>query len=242
MDLKPFLKSLFDSFVVELHSKNSKDLQDEIAKGFLTYFGQFKDGDIYILENEELSRLSPYELAEELPFKEKEIEEYLKYTKSISLNTHLLYNGMYIQPNTHWVIGGMSSIFDDLISGKITYFTFPIHVEFTPDIGVSYELSATIQNTSVDGLFIQVKPDYISKRDPKESTKKYTGYYASDDGSMDAQVVISKFNLNWCRANTLKYIIRAGKKDPNKEIEDLEKAKKYIDYDIERLKNLSCDK
>ena len=239
MDLKPFLKSLFDSFVAELHSKNSKDLQDEIAKGFLTYFGQFKDGDLYILEEDSLSKLSPYELSQELPFKESEIDEYLKYTKSISLNTHLLYNGMYIQPDTHWVIGGISTILDELIIGKISYFTFPIHVEFSPDLGLSYELSVTIQNNMVDGLTIQVKPDYVSKREIKTSAKKYTGYYASEDGTMDAQVVISKFNLNWCRANTLKYIIRAGKKDPNREIEDLEKAKKYIDYEIERIKDLN---
>lgn len=64
---------------------------------------------------------------------------------------------------------------------------------------------------------------------------KFTGYYASDDGELDAEVVINKFNLNFNRGNVLKYIIRAGKKDPSTEIEDLEKARRYIDFEIARL-------
>ena len=31
--------------------------------------------------------------------------------------------------------------------------------------------------------------------------------------------------MNFCRGNAVKYIARAGLKDPNKEIEDLEKAR-----------------
>ena len=64
---------------------------------------------------------------------------------------------------------------------------------------------------------------------------KFTGYYASDDGELDAEVVINKFNLNFNRGNVLKYIIRAGKKDPSKELEDLEKARQYVEFEIARL-------
>lgn len=38
------------------------------------------------------------------------------------------------------------------------------------------------------------------------------------------------------RGNAVKYLLRAGKKDPNKEIEDLEKARWYLDREIERLR------
>lgn len=41
--------------------------------------------------------------------------------------------------------------------------------------------------------------------------------------------------MNFCRGNAVKYIARAGLKDPNKEIEDLEKARWYINREIERL-------
>lgn len=47
-------------------------------------------------------------------------------------------------------------------------------------------------------------------------------------------------SLGWwkpfCLSNVLKYVMRAGEKDPAKEIEDLQKASWYLDYVIERLK------
>lgn len=42
----------------------------------------------------------------------------------------------------------------------------------------------------------------------------------------------------YCRGNELKYLIRADKKNG---IEDLEKAKEYIDYEIARWKELNED-
>lgn len=38
------------------------------------------------------------------------------------------------------------------------------------------------------------------------------------------------------RGNAIKYIVRAGRKGRETEIEDLEKAAKYIEFEIERLK------
>lgn len=43
-------------------------------------------------------------------------------------------------------------------------------------------------------------------------------------------------HLNFCKGNAVKYIARAGAKDPAKEIEDLEKAVWYIQREIERVK------
>ena len=42
-------------------------------------------------------------------------------------------------------------------------------------------------------------------------------------------------HMNFCRGNAVKYIARAGAKDPAKEIEDLEKAAWYIQREINRL-------
>ena len=44
------------------------------------------------------------------------------------------------------------------------------------------------------------------------------------------------FGEGFNRGNAVKYIVRAGKKNPETEIEDLEKAKRYIQYEIDRLK------
>ena len=42
--------------------------------------------------------------------------------------------------------------------------------------------------------------------------------------------------LNFCRGNIVKYVARAGVKNPATELEDLEKARWYIEREISRLK------
>lgn len=46
--------------------------------------------------------------------------------------------------------------------------------------------------------------------------------------------VIDAWELDFCLGNAVKYISRAGKKDPEKRIEDLRKAMWYIQHEIER--------
>lgn len=48
--------------------------------------------------------------------------------------------------------------------------------------------------------------------------------------------IIEAWELNFARGNVLKYLARAGYKDPSRELEDLEKAQWYLDREIERLK------
>lgn len=48
--------------------------------------------------------------------------------------------------------------------------------------------------------------------------------------------VIEDWKLDFCLGNAVKYISRAGRKDETKTIEDLEKAKWYIDREIRNLK------
>ena len=45
--------------------------------------------------------------------------------------------------------------------------------------------------------------------------------------------VIQDWNLGFCLGNAVKYISRAGRKDPEKYIEDLHKAIWYIQYEID---------
>ena len=53
--------------------------------------------------------------------------------------------------------------------------------------------------------------------------------------------VIDKWGLDFYLGNVLKYIARAGKKDNSSELEDLQKAKHYIEMKIERLTNKKYD-
>jgi len=48
--------------------------------------------------------------------------------------------------------------------------------------------------------------------------------------------VIDKWELDFYLGNVLKYIARAGKKDNASELEDLEKAKHYLEMKIEKIK------
>lgn len=56
-----------------------------------------------------------------------------------------------------------------------------------------------------------------------------------NSGKIEVIEAIEDWGLNFCRGNTVKYVARAGKKDPAKEIEDLEKASWYLRREIEFL-------
>ena len=58
------------------------------------------------------------------------------------------------------------------------------------------------------------------------------------DGKIEVIEFIEDKGLNFHRGNAVKYISRAGKKNPAKEIEDLEKAAWYINREIARLKSV----
>ena len=54
-------------------------------------------------------------------------------------------------------------------------------------------------------------------------------------GGLMPIVFIEDWELGFCPGNAVKYIARAGRKDPAKHIEDLKKARWYLDHEIERL-------
>lgn len=63
-----------------------------------------------------------------------------------------------------------------------------------------------------------------------------SNYYCAN--GIEAQDVIEAFALNFARGSALKYLLRAGRKTDN-EIRDLEKARAYIDREIQRLRTAS---
>lgn len=65
--------------------------------------------------------------------------------------------------------------------------------------------------------------------DPVNRPKHYT------DGKIEVIDFIEDKKLGFCLGNAIKYIARAGKKDPTKEIEDLKKAKWYVERRIKEL-------
>lgn len=55
-------------------------------------------------------------------------------------------------------------------------------------------------------------------------------------GKIEVIDFIDDKELGFCLGNAVKYIARAGKKDPAKTVEDLEKAVWYLNHEIARLK------
>jgi len=64
----------------------------------------------------------------------------------------------------------------------------------------------------------------------------HPSYYGSDT-TYETIKVIEAWQLDFCLGNAVKYISRAGKKDPDKEIEDLQKAVWYIQRRIQQLEH-----
>lgn len=60
-------------------------------------------------------------------------------------------------------------------------------------------------------------------------------YYTAPSG-LQVMDICDDFNLNFNTGCIIKYTIRAGKKCPEKEIEDLEKARNCLDREIQRRK------
>ena len=61
----------------------------------------------------------------------------------------------------------------------------------------------------------------------------HPAHYHAD--TIEAIEVIEAWKLNFNKGNVLKYIARAGLKDPARELEDLNKALWYLRREIERL-------
>ncbi len=59
--------------------------------------------------------------------------------------------------------------------------------------------------------------------------------YGGKENDYEAIKVIEAWGLNFSLGNVLKYINRSGKKSEDP-IEDLEKASKYLNFEIKRMK------
>lgn len=72
------------------------------------------------------------------------------------------------------------------------------------------------------------------KIDPvlRNAAVDHPDHYGGAENPYEAIKVIKAWDLGFCLGNTVKYISRAGKKDPKKRIEDLRKAVWYLQQQI----------
>lgn len=62
-------------------------------------------------------------------------------------------------------------------------------------------------------------------------------HYGAADDPYETIKVIEAWELGFCLGNTVKYISRAGKKDGSSTVQDLRKARWYLDHEIERMES-----
>jgi hypothetical protein len=64
----------------------------------------------------------------------------------------------------------------------------------------------------------------------------HPNHYGGENNTYEVINVIDSWGLGFSLGNAVKYISRAGKKNPEKETEDLQKAIWYISHHIKTLK------
>jgi hypothetical protein len=64
----------------------------------------------------------------------------------------------------------------------------------------------------------------------------HPAHYGGKDNPYEAIKVIEAWGLGFCLGNAVKYLARAGKKQGAAEVEDLAKARWYLDRRIAELK------
>lgn len=69
----------------------------------------------------------------------------------------------------------------------------------------------------------------------REEMVDHPAHYGGEDDPYEAVKVIEAWGLPWHLGDAVKYIARHGKKDPAKTVEDLKKARWYIDRYISYL-------
>lgn len=94
---------------------------------------------------------------------------------------------------------------------------------------MKHETTATTENAGAASPF--QRPD---------ETVNHPAHYGGDT-PYEAIKVIEAWRLGFCLGNAVKYIARAGKKRAAAEIEDLKKARWYIDREIQRLERASAE-
>lgn len=62
----------------------------------------------------------------------------------------------------------------------------------------------------------------------------HPAHYGGADNPYEAIKVIEAWELGFCLGNVVKYLSRAGRKDPATELEDLKKALWYLEREISR--------
>ena len=154
----------------------------------------------------------------------------VKFVKDCALGT-----GEVIPANSVWEVYDFTE--DDYIlddgEKEMAFLPFKLveeHCKITPKKDKHNILADLVQTDgSVDGEKLMEK----LSNDGKKDNGIRPDYYKSSVG--DVFDIANAFDLSFPKANSLKYILRSGRKDKDKEVEDLRKAITCLQRAIEIL-------
>lgn len=135
----------------------------------------------------------------------------------------------------------------DIKAGTILVATYDLH-GINPNTriitsGVEYGvisincgyISLTDDTGSIYAIPLEKVPQFFSIYKSVNPKVDHPTHYGGADNTYEAIKVIEAWELGFNLGNTVKYISRAGKKDDM--LQDLEKARWYLDREIVKLKN-----
>ena len=116
---------------------------------------------------------------------------------------------------------------DEWITGRVNGVEFPQTVD-----GDGRKWSFQMKNDIViiaKDTFYWLEPPL-----PTASEISNPSYYGGSDNPYEAIKVINAHDLNFCLGNAIKYVLRAGKKDSETRLKDLQKAIEYLQFEIDK--------
>jgi hypothetical protein len=87
---------------------------------------------------------------------------------------------------------------------------------------------------SMDAVQGNILASMMSEQKAAEDIIGHPNHYC-EGRKFEPKDVIRDWNLNFNLGNTVKYISRNGRKDGNSALQDLKKARQYLDFEIEYL-------
>lgn len=107
-------------------------------------------------------------------------------------------------------------------------------IELITDVTVESLMNKIKEITSInEDCEKKIKNVKVEDDENNNDPVNHPSHYTS--GKIEVMDFIEDKKLNFARGNVIKYVSRAGKKDPNKELEDLKKAMWYLNREVERL-------
>lgn len=115
----------------------------------------------------------------------------------------------------------------------------PIGIPIEVDIGkktvdISYTRLNTFRNKPYQVVIMPETTETEIESNNNNVKEKIPTYYRS--GSYDVFDIANRYDLDMPLGTAIKYIVRAGRKDKSKHVEDLEKAIQCIKRELELIK------